>query len=276
MLDKWLVLQKRTPCCYKYGVVDVQELSSVDDTVLDLLAREIVLANSNPKLLHDVFQELCQDVSTLGLAKFKEFVEVRILGLAPSPKVATLIGNFGEILAARILVEFEGFWFPIYKLRFREKKDWAMRLTDLCLIKTSGLPQPLVCYGEVKTNSSQYNADLGIAGHTSLARDDALTDPEVLRFLSNVLYEAERYDEGKFILRIMLGTISFTKRHDLFLVHEQKTWSDEILARLDNTELNDEKLVDFTVKVVRIGGLRDVIDSSYTRAWKAAEAVANE
>ena len=177
MLDKWLVLQKRTPCCYKYGVVDVGELSSADDTVLDLLAREIVLANSNPKLLHDVFQELCQDVNELGLGRFKEFVEAQILGLIPSPRVPTLIGNFGEILSTRILVEFEGFWFPIYKLRFREKKDWAMRLTDLCLIKTAGLPQPLVCYGEVKTNSSHYNADLGIAGHTSLAKDDASDRP---------------------------------------------------------------------------------------------------
>lgn len=276
MLDKWLALQKRTPCCYKYGVVDVRELSIADDTVLDLLAREIVLANSNPKLLHDVFQELCQDVSTLGLSKFKQFVEAQILGLTPSPKVATLIGNFGEILSTRILVEFEGFWFPIYKLRFREKKDWAMRLTDLCLIKTSGLPQPLVCYGEVKTNSSQYNADLGIAGHASLAKDDALTDPEVLRFLCQVLYETGKYDESSFIRRIWLGSISFTKRHDLFLVHEQTTWSDEILARLDSTQLNDEKLVDFTVKVVRIGGLRAVIDSSYARAWQAAEVIANE
>ena len=215
-------------------------------------------------------------MSALGLPKFKEFVESRILGLAPSSKVATLIGNFGEILAARILVEFEGFWFPIYKLRFREKKDWAMRLTDLCLIKTSGLPKPLVCYGEVKTSSSRYDADLGIAGHKSLAKDDALIDPEVLRFLSNVLYEAERYDEGAFILRIMLGTISFTKRHDLFLVHEQTTWNDEILARLDNIALDDARLVDFSVKIVKIGGLRGVIDLSYARAWKAAEVIANE
>lgn len=276
MLDEWLVLQKRTPCCYKYGVVDVSELSSADDIMLDLLAREIVLANSNPKLLHDAFQELCQDVSALGLPKFKEFVESRILGLAPSPRVATLIGNFGEILAALILVEFEGFWFPIYKLRFREKRDWAMRLTDLCLIKTSGLPQPLICYGEVKTNSSRYDADLGIAGHTSLAKDDALTDPEVLRFLCQVLYETGKYDESSFILRIMLGKISFTKRHDLFLVHEQTTWNDEILTRLDNIALDDERLVDFSVKVVKIGGLRGVIDLSYARAWRAAEVIANE
>jgi hypothetical protein len=249
----------------------VIELSAPDDAVLDYLAREVILAHSNPRLLHDVLEELCHDTEEIHLQEFRQFVETMILDMQ---KTATLVGNFGEVVAAKLLVEFEGFWFPVYKLRFREKKAWAMRLTDLCLIKMGDLPQPQVCYGEVKTNSSHYNSALGIKGHDSLAKDDALTDPEVLRFLSNVLYEAEKFDEGRFLVRIWLDKISYTKRYDLFLVHDRATWRDEILDNLNGHNL-DERLVNFSVKVLHIERLRHVIDSVYARTWIAAREVAN-
>jgi hypothetical protein len=151
----------------------------------------------NPRLLQDAFEELCSDAGEIGLDVFKEFVENRIMGMDAS-RIATLVGNFGEVIAACLIVSTEHFWFPVYKLRYREKKAWAMRLTDLCLFKVSDVEKPIACFGEVKTRSSDHNPSIGVEGHNSLARDDALEDPEILRFLTQVLYDSDKFDEAKF------------------------------------------------------------------------------
>jgi hypothetical protein len=171
-------------------------------------------------------------------------------------------------------MEFEGFWLPIYKLRFREKKNWAMRLTDLCLIKVDGLSKPFVCYGEVKTKSAGCNRQLAVDGHSSLAKDDALANPEILHFICTRLYETGQQEEGDFLSRLRLRKLEYDQRHDLFLVHNRNNWSEEILDNLEACDL-DERLVDFSVKVVLITELRGVIDSAYARAWIGAEEIVN-
>src|SRR5205807_837697 len=146
------------------------------------------------------------------------------------------IGNFGEVLASNFLIEFEDFWFPIYKLRYREKKDWAMRLSDLCLIKRLPGVKPLVCYGEVKTISADRDISIAIKGHNSLVLGevkDSLADPEILKFISTILYETQRFDEGYFISELLSCSVKYDKRYDLFLVHSKEKWTDEILDRLE-------------------------------------------
>ena len=57
-------------------------------------------------------------------------------------------------------------------------------------------------------------------------------------------------------------------------MHEQTTWKDEILDKLDAHPL-DSRLANFCVSVVLIRQLKEVIDESYTRAWKGAEEIIN-
>jgi hypothetical protein len=152
-----------------------------------------------------------------------------------------------------------------------------MKLTDICLInKDDSLAKPLVCYGEVKTKSAKkYDANVGIDGHNSLIKDDALQDPEILKFFCTILHASQRYEEADFFSRLRLGKIEYDKQYHLFLVHEQTTWNDEILDKLE-AHPRDERLVNFGVSVVLIQQLKEVIEESYNRAWKGVEAILNE
>lgn len=147
-----------------------------------------------------------------------------------------------------------------------------MRLTDLCLIKVKDSTKPIVCYSEVKTRSLGCDKKLAIQGHDSLVKDDALSNPEILRFISTWFYETGMLEEGKFLSKIRLGIQEYDKRHDLFLVHDKANWDNEILENLNNYDL-DSRLRDFSVKVVLITDLRNLIDAVYERAWIAAKGI---
>ena len=271
MLCKWLTCQERNLSNYKFAVLDIAESSTPDDEVLDWLAHELVLAHGSPRMIKAEYEILLEDAEKVGLDILKKYIEEEVL--PARDRIPTRVGNFGEVLAAKCLMEFDGFWLPIYKLRFREK-DWAMRLTDLCLIKVDGLARPFVCYGEVKTKSAGCNLQLAVEGHASLAKDDALANPEILHFICIWLYETGQHEEGDFLSRIRLGKLQYDKRHDLFLVHNRDNWSEEILDNLEVCDL-DERLANFSVKVVLIAELRRVIDSAYARAWIGAEEIVN-
>jgi len=279
MITKWLKSRPRTPNPYKYDVEDIIEyiapdVSNTSDEIINSMADYLLVAHGNPEMIRHECEILLEDIEGLNLDIIKKYLEDHVFtikgeGKKEGFKLSTRIGNFGEVLAAQYLMESERFWFPIHKLRFREKKDFAMKLTDLCLIKTDGLIKPLICYGEVKTKSSTYDKNLGKKGHKSLGKDDALQKPEILRFVCNLLYSMERLDEANFLSKLRLGKIEYDRKHTLFLVHEKNSWRDEILDNLNAEEL-DSKLIGFSVNVIQIHKLRSIIDESYARTWQGA------
>jgi hypothetical protein len=269
MLTEWLNYEQRNPSPYKFGVIDICEIIEFNQDILLYVAKDVIVAHKNPIMIKKELEILLEDANNASVEVIRSYIENEVL---PSKeRTQTRIGNFGEILSASILIEYEGFRLPIYKLRFREKKDWAMRLTDLCLIRNDEeMGRPLICYGETKTNTSGVDRQLGIKGHDSLAKDDALDNPEILNFICTWLYETDRFDEAEFLSRIRLGTITCDKRHDLFLVHDLENWREDVLTNLDASQL-DERLVDFSVKVVLISNLRQIIDDVYSLACESVE-----
>jgi hypothetical protein len=280
LLSGWFSVSIRQPCPYKFEVKETTEklspkLDDSEDKIINNFSKHLLLAHGDPVMIKHECKILLADLQDLNLSIIKNYIETEILPEKKSGfQLSTWIGNFGETLAASILIDSEGFWFPIYKLRFREKKDWAMKLTDLCLIKTNGLNKPLICYGEVKTKSSSCNVKLGIEGHDSLIKDDALQDPEILKFFRTILYSMNKFDEAEFFSKIGLGKIDYDKQHCLFIVHEQSTWKEEILSNLNAHDLSPH-LIDFSVNVVLINQLRKVIDETYSRAWRWVEDIVN-
>ncbi|PLS80217.1 MAG: hypothetical protein CYG59_09175 [Chloroflexi bacterium] len=273
MLSSWLARETRNPSPYKFAVEDIGEHTEPDDTLKHYVAQKLLLAHANPEMLRRELQILADDAANMQLFVIREYIEQQVL--PDKDKIATRVGNFGEIIASNYLVEFEGFTFPIYKLRFREKKDWSMRLTDLFLIKLVDGQPPSICYGEVKTKSSGCDLQLAVKGHNSLAKDDALSDPEILRFICVWLYETEMFEEAELFSNIRLGKIQYSKRHDLFLIHDKSTWTDQILDNLEICDL-DNRLVDFSVKVLQIADLRTLIDTTYSHCSLAAVEVLDE
>lgn len=181
MLGNWFNVDKRDPCSYRFVVEDITEstqpnLADPDDPILDGFANSLLIAHAAPDMIRKECSILLEQLDFLDLNIIKDYIEQKILPAhVVGVKGLARIGNFGEILAAHILMNFQGFSLPIFKLRYREKQSWAIKLTDLCLInRDKSLTKPLVCYGEVKTKSAKYDASLGIAGHKSLVKDDAL------------------------------------------------------------------------------------------------------
>lgn len=273
MLSKWLQHQPRSVPTYKFSVSDITEASALSEELLSFIAKEVVVAHGSPVMIKQECKKLLAHARDLKLNVIKDYIEREVLPAESRPQIRS--GNFGEILAAVYLVEFEGFWFPIYKLRYREKKDWSIRLTDLCLIKREGVRRPLLCFGEVKTKAVNCNVNLGVEGHDSLAKDNALEDPEVLRFIGTHLYEMGKLEEADFISDIRLNLREYDRRHDLFIVHNKEHWKEEVLDNLENHDLN-KNLINFSVKIVLISELKEVIDNVYARAWKAAEVMVHE
>ncbi|HYT45334.1 MAG TPA: DEAD/DEAH box helicase, partial [Methylomirabilota bacterium] len=275
MLGKWLTQQMRHPSIYKFPVTNVTELVAPNECILDDLALTLLLAHGNPQLIKDQYNLLLKDAEDNSLQVLKKYLEDHILPDKSIMHGIARIGNFGEVLASTYMIEFENFWFPIYKLRFREKKDWAMRLTDLCLIKRVDNENPLVSYGEVKTISGNCDKNIAIKGHDSLVLGEAsdfLAEPEILRFISRILYETDRLEEAQFISQIQLGIIKYNKRHDLFIIHSSEQWTEEILDRLEGHPL-DQRLVDFSIKIVLLSQLRQLIGTVYDRCTTVTNAL---
>lgn len=128
MLNKWLLNRNSNSPGYKFAVTDISELCGVDDQILDYLAYEIVIAHAPPKIIQIEYNLLLEDLENANLEVLRDYVlenyvqEEVLPDKDNRPGSRSRVGNFGEILAAKFLVEFEDFWIPIYKLRFREKK----------------------------------------------------------------------------------------------------------------------------------------------------------
>lgn len=120
MLKKWLLQHVRKPSIYKFPVTDVTELIAPDECTLDFLALKLLLAHGNPQQIRDQYKILLKDAEDNSLNVLKKYLEEHIF--PGEERISVRVGNFGEVLASAFMIEFENFWFPIYKLRYREKK----------------------------------------------------------------------------------------------------------------------------------------------------------
>ncbi len=280
-IASWLSTREREQAGYGFKVVDIVEVRDVDDSVVEYLSRQMVLHHGAPQLIRDECRLLYEDAKELGLHDLACAIDSNRSGMLKSVLTNYLaesvlpdanspfnprVGNWGEIVSAMLLVDLEGFWLPIFKLRYREKRNFAMRLTDLCVLRRD--EPPLVCLGEVKTHSSTHrDNDLAVDGLKSLIKGDVFDQPEILHFVANRLYEQGAHEEGQFVSRIRLGKVKVTRRYDIYLVHERDCWDEEILRRLNDQPL-DKRLVNFSVRVLAIRDLRGVIDRSYESCWR--------
>ena len=282
MSDSWFDVTKREPCSYRFTVEDITEnrkpnVVDENDTILNDFAHQLLLAHASPEMIRQECNILLQELESLDLTVVKDYVESQVLPVKASDvRGSARIGNFGETLAAYLMAP-KGFSFPIYKLRYREKQSWAMKLTDLCLInRDESLAKPIICYGEVKTKSSlRYSSSIGIEGHNSLLKDDALDSQEILKFFAMILSTSQRFEESLFLSKIRLGKIEYDKQYYIFLVHEKNSWKEEILNNLHLHPL-DSRLEHFCVSVILIDDLKAVIDETYSRVWKGVEVILNE
>jgi hypothetical protein len=275
MLARWLTSKHINPCPYKkFGLTDLSEHLVVDpddpdDAIVSYIGDLLINSHGDPQMIADDIAMLLEDAEMLELNIVEDYIKNRVL-----PKKAanpTRIGNFGEILATQCLIDFTDFEFPIYKLRYREKRNWAMRLTDLFLVKKQNNGRILICYGEVKTRSGvSYTSSVkkvAVEAHDSLKKDVAVANPEILDFVRKILYAQGKLEEARIFGRIQNNRIKYDITHILFLVHDNSIWKDEILSELEQHNI-DNRLKNLNVNVLRINKLSRLIDQTYENAWR--------
>jgi hypothetical protein len=274
-ITQWLTSTHINPCPYKkFGLTDLSEHlvinpNNLDDPIVSYIGNLLINSHGDPRMIADDIAMLLEDTEMLKL----DIVEAHIKNnvLPGKDKQSTRIGNFGEILAVQCLIDFEDFEFPIYKLRYREKRNWAMRLTDLFLVKKQNNGRMLICYGEVKTRSGvSYTSSIkkvAIDAHESLKKDDSVANPEILAFARNILYAQGKVEEAQILGKIQLKKIKYDVIHILFLIHDNSNWKEEILTELEQHDI-DQRLENLNVNVLRINKLRKLIDQTYENAWR--------
>ena len=100
MIPNWLNRQERNPSPYRFDVVDTGESLQPDETIINYLAQQLVLAHACPEMIRTEYEVLSQDAEDVGLQRLKQYIEDEIL--PAGHRVQTRIGNFGEVLAASL------------------------------------------------------------------------------------------------------------------------------------------------------------------------------
>ncbi len=256
MISRWLSHDARSPNDYNFVVIDVLDGKPIDPSELvDYLSTRLVDGLVSPERLSLILERA-------GLAKLLAVLRDRVV----NRRLSVLIGDFGEIVAAEMLKEFDQYVIPIAKLRFREKRNWPMRLTDVFGFKHDGGHITELCLCEAKTRT-RWNVEceeVGLEACRELEKEAMQRIPEIVEFVGDKLLL-----EGNFELVDLLDSFlladdpgQFPRHCTVVLLFDSGIWQETVLARIADEDIS---LPDLSVKAVRVAQLRHLIDGSYAR-----------
>lgn len=144
----------------------------------------------------------------LGKAAVAEYVETKLPQGTKSRS-----GDLGEILAASYITEFTGYTMGIYKLRWSDHREMAMRGDDILGIRIDPTVKVKFLKGEVKSRATLGKQTVDEA-RTALTSSNGRPTPHALAFVADRLFEtgetalAEAIDEYQLKQRIEIKQLS--------------------------------------------------------------------
>jgi len=223
------------------GPQDDERVSAAGDLLLDGLLEVAYLENLARKY---------------GDAAVQQYLDARGF----KGKLSKRVGDFGEVLAGAAICENETLTQPIRKLRYRERADWAMRLSDVFSLRVEGTDITAFCYMSVKSGVTRPKREVAVDGYDQLLEDNAQEHPEVLFFVAEQLARQGRWEEIDRLDRAITSAVPTPKMFRLALVFDRDQWRDDLLMELDDRE---QVLEDFAVYVVRLEHMREVVERAY-------------
>ena len=142
---------------------------------------------------------------------------------------------WGEIVSAEILNVFRNHLIPIYKLRYKEKKDQAMRgEADVVTCYLDDTPL-IIAFSEVKTKGNikqngfyEYKKEMKKAEKELLK--DNVDKPEILDYIHRILYTKNKNNS---LFQIFDDAIknpnSYKKEFHIFMIMEKNRWGEQII-----------------------------------------------
>lgn len=263
MIDKWLKEKKRYKTTYsKFVVIDLIEndISNELQKLKKFLANQILIHLEYPKRLRRIYKN-----------ETRENLKKHILSLTLPNKNAPFNPEqcfWGEIVTAEILEKIRKTILPVYKLRYKDLRNQAMRgKADVITCKIIA-KKPIIIFAEVKSKIS-YDKKIAEDAYDSLVFNNAEV-PEILDFISKLLEDKDNYNLLSLFDEAIRNPKSYSKNFHIFLIFEKNIWSEEILKVLDNINI---KLPNLTTNVVLINSLKDLIKETYSLIPEVAEEV---
>ena len=178
-------------------------------------------------------------------------------------KLGKRVGDFGEVLAGAAICENESLTQLVQKLRYRERADWPMRLTDVFSVRVEGADITAFCFTSVKSGVTHPAATVGVEGYKQLLDDSKSEHPEILHFVSENLFRQDLWEELLRLEQAMTSDSPTPKIYRLALIFDRDQWREDILTELGESE---QTLDDFVVYAVLLERMRDIVEASYSLA----------
>lgn len=272
MLKLWIEENKIEKMDYpdKIEFYEFQEKIEITEDIKKDISKRVLLSLENPMGLKLRFNGLNSE-------EIRECIEYSIL-----PDKNALFypqkSIWGEVISAEILNVFRKHIIPVYKLRYKEKKDQAMRgEADVitCYLDDSPL---IIAFTEVKTKGdikkngfSEYKDDMKKAEKGLLKNN--VEKPEILEYIYKRLFDEKKYDLLQKFDDAIKKPHSYKKEFHIFMVMEKNRWTEQII---DFFKKESTELPNLTIDIVLINSLNDLIDETYKIIVDIAEEVIND
>lgn len=186
---------------------------------------------------------------------------------------------WGEIVSAEILNVFRNHLIPIYKLRYKEKKDQAMRgEADVVTCYLDDTPL-IIAFSEVKTKGNikqngfyEYKKEMKKAEKELLK--DNVDKPEILDYIHRILYTKNKNNS---LFQIFDDAIknpnSYKKEFHIFMIMEKNRWDEQIIEFFKE---NITELPNLIINIVLINSLNELIGETYEIILDIAEDIIND
>ena len=178
------------------------------------------------------------------------------------------IGDFGEVVAGRLLQDAEGVIQPVEKLRYRTSPDLPMNLTDvLCAKLESGEIVSLV-FCEAKAGTTPPKGTLARDAYRQAYHDIEADEPQILFFAMDRLLENSEDTAYLQFHEAMHRTEPVPRALRLVFVFDSKAWRDGTMDDLNDAFAAEELPLaeDLICYVITRDELKAVIEGSYTEA----------
>lgn len=251
-LSQFFATQVRETAPYSFRVLDVRESGVDRDGLVDALSKELLEAHKDPEYLRTV-------ALRAGMEYLREYLSKVVFPTKPIVR----IGNFGEVVSAALLRDRDDLRLPIFKLRYRDKRNWPMRLTDIFALEFDEAGRiRAIWYGEVKARTTR-DDDAACKGHESLKSECDCERPEILDFVISRLFEQGRYEEANALEDLLAGrSLAATRCHQVTLLFDRGIWREDVLRRLNDLP---PALPSLRVEVILVDQLGTLIEDSYKR-----------
>ena len=263
MINKWLKEEKRVNTNYsKFSVIDLTENDIQEELkrIKKFLANRILIHLDYPERLKRIYKNKPKD-------KLKNHIQNFTLPKKDAyfnPEQSFL----SEIITADILEKIRKAILPVYKLRYKEARDKAMRGKVDVLACRILEGKPVIIFAEVKSKII-YDKEIAKKAYEGLVSND-VEFPEIVDYISKRLEDRDEYNLANLFDKAIRDPESYSKDFHIFLIFEKDKWKENILEILNTSEI---KLPNLTLNVVLINNLKDLTKETYSLVSEVAEEI---